>query len=154
MYFFQVAVVSLLTITGHFISPSTCYAQSENNGIYFIMEEGPCRDNKVKLKNQSGTVCLPDKPMILMEDILRANEPSEDYQERSRSLVIQLTEQGSRKLAAITEIYPGEQLALVLNDRVVSIMEIKKTILSGEIVLREGLSGTTLQYSYKILSQR
>jgi hypothetical protein len=100
-----------------------------------------------------GTLCIPDKPVVAVNDISWVGEPTENPKVGVRSLVIGLSGEGAKKLAAITEIYHGEELVLVLDNKAVFILKIDRTIVSGEIALKESLKGSLLDYTYEILKQ-
>ena len=149
----QFIFLSLLFGTCHHVTPSLSYEQGQINGIYYILDEGRCLDNEVKQVDISGVICILDKPLLTVEDISEMSKPVEDVEQGVRSLTIRLSEEGGKKLSLVTEMYPGEQLALVLDNIVVFILTIERTITSGEIVLKEGLKGKTLDYTYRTLQE-
>ncbi len=134
--------------------PEVGLAQGSTDGIYFILDEGRCRDNKVKLINARGKVCVPDNPVILLEEIGEIGEITVNEITGLRVLPLQLTETGAEKLAAVTKIYQGKRLAFLLEGKVVSILQIKQTIVSGKVKLVESEQGNTLDYTIALLTQK
>ena len=151
---------TLLTICGFWLMafqlflPEAGLAQGINDGIYFIMDEGRCRDNKVKLLNARGRICVPDKPVIPLDEIEQVGEISVNDHTGLRHLPLQLSVTGTEKLAAVTKIYQGRQLAFLLDGKVVSILRIKQAIVSGKLQLMEAERGNTLDYTVALLVKK
>ena len=153
MPYLQFMFLSLILGTCHHITPFVNYEQGRINGIYYILDEGKCLDNEVKQVDIPGVICIPDKPLLTVKDISELSAPTEDLEQGLRSLTIRLSEEGGKTLSLVTEMYPGDRLALVLDNVAVFILAIEQTITSGEIVLKEDLKGRTLDYTYRILEK-
>lgn len=145
MPYFKYTILHLLLAAGQLTTPAYhCESGILENGFYVVMEEGRCLDNKVKIANSPGSVCVPDKPTFVTEDITTVGDLIELPGKGTRMLQLTLSEEGAKKLATVSAIYFGKKLVLILNEKVVSVLKIERTITSGEIILQEGLDQSSL----------
>lgn len=138
LYAFPFLVFPLL------FSSSTLFSQEIKDGIYFMVDDKKCLYNKVKMHNSRSSACVPDKPVLLFEDIVWLGELVTDEVTGTRELVLELSEKASKVLATISEVYLGKQLAFVFDEEVAFLLELDRVVKSGRISLIEKQRSSSL----------
>lgn len=118
-------------------SPSHVLSQVINDGIYFKIDDKKCVFTKIKIKDSTSSICIPNSPIFPFEDIVEVGKLETDAQTGIRTLLLELSEKGKKRLTVISKVYLGEDLAFVFDNKVVFLLKIDKVISSGRISLEE-----------------
>jgi hypothetical protein len=127
------------------LSSNHVLSQEINDGIYFKIDERKCMFTKIKIKDSSTSICIPNSPIFPFEEIVAVGNLETDDQTGIRTLLLQLSKRGKKRLAVISKVYLGENLAFVFDNKVFFLLKIDKVISSGRISLEEKVQGSSLQ---------
>lgn len=144
-------IYSLLVVSLFLLVPTLMFSQRMTDGFYCEVNERRCRYNKVKIINTKKKVCILDEPLITVDEIIWVGEPIIDTQNSRRTIKIKLSEKGTTKLAAISEINFGNNLAFVLGSKVICLLKLNGPKRIGEITVEEDVKESTLEYVYNKL---
>jgi preprotein translocase subunit SecD len=127
------------------LSSNYALSQEINDGIYFKISEKKCVFKKIKIKDSSSSICIPNSPIFPFEDIVSLGNLEMDAQSGIRTLLIELSNSGRKRLSVISKLYLGEDLAFVFDNKVVFLLKINEVISSGRISLEEKVKDSSLE---------
>ena len=141
--------VKLLKVFLFFLIPVFSFCQGKEDGIYLEIEGKRCSYKKVRSLNRETQVCVSDKPFITINDFQEISPLEVDKIKGIRKFSIKLSKEGTKKLTSISKIYLGKNLAFIVNNRVVCLMEVYGVITSGQVMVIEDLTDSSLKRVYK-----
>lgn len=121
------------------------YAQQRTDGVYLTNVENRCVTKKVKQLNRETLICISEKSVISVDDFKWVSGVNKDTKTNTSVFAITLSEQGQKKLLAISKIYSGKKLAFVVQNKVVCLMKINGVIESGKIIVSEDIQYSSLK---------
>lgn len=136
---------TLLFILFLLIPSGEAFSQEIRDGIYCKINEKKCIYQKVSMKNSRLSACIPDNPVLLFEDAVWVSDLKIDAKTSASELTIKLSENGSKRLAAISEFYLGEELAFVFDNKIVFLLKVERVITSGKIFLQDYVDSSILR---------
>ncbi len=129
--------------------PLISFSQSDNDGVYLEFEEKGRSYKKINLLNAEKYVCISDKPVINTGDYDNIGKIEFDSVSNMRKFEINLSEEGSKKLVAVSKLYAGKNLAFVVDDEVICLMKVPGVISNGKIIVTEDPRHSYLQKVYQ-----
>jgi preprotein translocase subunit SecD len=144
---------NLLKVLFLLFIPMLSFSQRNDDGVYLEIEEVRCSYNKLRLANTNTFVCILDNPIITVDDFKEVGPFEVDTKNNIRAFSIMMSAEGSKKLATITRLYSGKNLAFVVNNKVVCLMKVNGEITSGKFTVTEDISHSSLKYVHKKIKE-
>ncbi|MEM6772842.1 MAG: hypothetical protein AAF597_19850 [Bacteroidota bacterium] len=141
-----VLVIFLLLFSG------VAAGQQEDDGVYIIVEDKDCIYRKVEVRKLRTKVCVADKPILPLREIAKLGDILVKPETGIKSLEVRFSERGREKLELVSRIYPGDDLAFILEGKVVFLIKLDKVVTSGLITLNEDDRSGYLRYFRKKIS--
>lgn len=134
--------------------PLSSFSQKTVDGIYPEIEEKNCSFNSIRLLNTKTKVCISERPIITTEDFKEISPLESDKKRNVREFSITLSEKGREKLAAISKVYSGKNLAFVTDNQAICLMKIHGAITSGKVIVKEDLGYSALKYIHQKIKEQ